>query len=231
LRFATHHLHRNSAKYPEVIREQTPASFFLFRDPPPNGLAALLAGPASRYPAADKGLVDRSVRRRMHTMRKPFRTVFFAGAIAAAFAAAPGIAPALAQTTQQHVHQMGQSVMPFDLGKTVHVFRMTDTGGVQTVVVRDARDADQVVLIRQHLRHEAAAFQHGDYADPMSLHGATMPGVSELAGHPRAIAVSYAELPLGAAITFRTQDRHLVTAVHRWFGAQLSEHGADARAE
>lgn len=30
---------------------------------------------------------------------------------------------------------------------------------------------------------------------------------------------------------FSTQDRHLLTAIHRWFGAQLSEHGADARAE
>jgi len=26
-------------------------------------------------------------------------------------------------------------------------------------------------------------------------------------------------------------DRRLVTALHRWFGAQLSEHGADAEIE
>jgi hypothetical protein len=26
-------------------------------------------------------------------------------------------------------------------------------------------------------------------------------------------------------------DLRLLTALHRWFGAQLSEHGADARAE
>jgi hypothetical protein len=35
----------------------------------------------------------------------------------------------------------------------------------------------------------------------------------------------------GAEITFKTTDPHLLTAIHRWFGAQLSEHGADAKAE
>ena len=74
-------------------------------------------------------------------------------------------------------------------------------------------------------------FERGDYADPASLHGAKMPGLSELASHHQEIIVSYSDLPLGAAITFDTQDKHLVTAVHRWFGAQLSEHGSDARPE
>ena len=139
--------------------------------------------------------------------------------------------PAMAQTPQEHVHGMGQMVMPFDLNKTTHIFRMTDTGGVQSVVVKDAHDKDQIGLVRQHLRHEAQAFQRGDYADPMALHGAAMPGVAELARHHAAIAVAYSELPLGAALTFTARDRHLVTEIHRWFGAQLSEHGADARAE
>jgi hypothetical protein len=152
-------------------------------------------------------------------------------ATVAALVAALGIAPALGQSKQEHVHEMGQTVMPFDLGKTTHIFRMTDSGGVQSVVVKDARDKDQIGLVRQHLQHEAKAFERGDYADPASLHGAAMPGVSELASRHGEIRVSYAELPLGAAIAFETQDRTLVTAVHRWFGAQLSEHGADARAE
>ena len=140
-------------------------------------------------------------------------------------------AVAIGQTTQEHVHAMGQTVMPFDLSKTIHVFRMTDSGGVQSVVVKDARDTDQIALIRQHLRHEAQAFQHGDYADPASLHGKAMPGVSALETHHAAIAVAYSEVPLGAALAFTTSDRHLVTEIHRWFGAQLSEHGADAKAE
>ena len=137
----------------------------------------------------------------------------------------------VAQTTQQHVHSMGHTVMPFDLNKTMHIFRMTESGGVQSVVIKDAQDKDELGPIRQHLQHEAEAFQRGDYADPTSLHGTVMPGVSELARHHAEITVSYSELPLGAALTFRTRDQDLVTAIHRWFGAQLSEHGADARSE
>lgn len=136
-----------------------------------------------------------------------------------------------AQTKQEHVHQMGHNVMPFDLAKTIHIFRMTESGGVQSVVAKDAHDQDQIALIRQHLRHEAMAFQMGDYTDPTSLHGANMPGVAELRSHHDAIAVSYGETPLGAKLTFRTRDIHLITAIHRWFGAQLSEHGPDAKPE
>lgn len=151
--------------------------------------------------------------------------------VAAACAVALQDRPAAGQSIQEHVHAKGQSVMPFDLDRTVHIFRMTDSGGVQSVVAKDAHDKDQIGLIRQHLRHEAEAFQRGDYTDPISLHGATMPGVSELKSHHVEVTVSYSELPAGAALTFKTPDPHLVTAIHRWFGAQLSEHGADAKAE
>ena len=121
--------------------------------------------------------------------------------------------------------------MPFDLAKTTHIFRMTDSGGVERVIVKDATDKDEVPLIQQHLRHEAEAFQRGDYSDPASLHGADMPGLKELQAGAARIRVSYSTLPTGAEITFETKDLHLVTAIHRWFGAQLSEHGADATSE
>jgi hypothetical protein len=138
---------------------------------------------------------------------------------------------AFPQTTQEMVHHQGHSVMPFDLGKTVHVFRMTESGGVQQVIVRNSAEKDQVALIQKHLQKEAVAFQQGDYADPASLHGAPMPGLKELQAGAKKITVSYAGLPNGAQITFKTADVKLLTAIHRWFGAQLSEHGADARAE
>ena len=136
-----------------------------------------------------------------------------------------------AQTKQEHVHDMGQMVMPFDLSKTTHIFRMTDTGGVERVVVKDESEADQISLIQRHLQHEAQAFQRGDYGDPASLHGATMPGLREVVAGAATIKVTYTALPAGAEITFETTDIHLLTAIHRWFGAQLSEHGADARTE
>jgi hypothetical protein len=142
-----------------------------------------------------------------------------------------GNAAALAASSQERIHEMSHHVMPFDMSKTVHIFRMTETGGVQQVVVRDASDTDQIKLIRQHLKHEAQKFQHGDYSDPASLHGADMPGLAELQADPGRVKVTYSELPDGAQITFETTDLMLLTAIHRWFGAQLSEHGADARAE
>ena len=139
--------------------------------------------------------------------------------------------PAVGQTKQEHVHQMAPGVMPFDVSKTVHIFKMTESGGVERVVAKDSRAADQIALIQQHLRHEAASFQRGDYSDPAMLHGAAMPGLKELQGGASRIKVSFTLLPAGAEITFETADLHLLTALHRWFGAQLSEHGPDARAE
>ncbi|WP_457654398.1 hypothetical protein [Rhodocaloribacter sp.] len=138
---------------------------------------------------------------------------------------------AWAQTRQKHVHQMAHSVMPFEMSKTLHIFKMTETGGVMRVLARDPGETDQIALIRQHLEHEAERFQQGDFADPAKLHGADMPGLKDLHAGASEIEVSYEALPEGAEITFVTTDLHLLTAIHRWFGAQLSEHGADARAE
>jgi hypothetical protein len=136
-----------------------------------------------------------------------------------------------AQTRQDHVHEMSHGVMPFDMAKTVHIFKMTESGGVQRVIVKDTADTDQIALIRHHLHMESGMFQHGDYSDPASLHGADMPGLKELQTGASGMKVIYTPLPNGAEITFETHDLHLITALHRWFGAQLSEHGADARAE
>ncbi len=136
-----------------------------------------------------------------------------------------------AQTTQEHVHQMAHGVMPFDMEKTVHIFQMTESGGVQQVIAKDAHADDQIALIQQHLKYEAERFQHGDFTDPAMLHGAHMPGLQDLRVGAAAIKISYKALPAGAEITFKTTDLHLITAIHRWFGAQLSEHGADAKAK
>ena len=136
-----------------------------------------------------------------------------------------------AETTQERVHRTSHQVMPFEMSKTVHVFRMTESGGIQRVIARNRNDTDQIALIRRHLKHEAERFSRGDYSDPAGLHGADMPGLAELQANPAAVEVTYSELPAGARIRFETDDLRLLTAIHRWFGAQLSEHGADARAE
>mgnify|MGYP006952618108 FL=1 len=132
------------------------------------------------------------------------------------------------QNRQVAVHDMGSQVMPFDLDKTTHIFQMTVTGGVQQVIAQDAKDAAQIALIQQHLEHEALRFRAGDYSDPSSLHGAEMPGVKDLSAGAAGMTIEYIKLPNGAQLTFKTQDQNLVTALHQWFGAQLSDHGRDA---
>lgn len=136
-----------------------------------------------------------------------------------------------AETPQERVHRMSSDVMPFDMSKSVHVFKMTKSGGIQRVLARDASDAEQITLIRKHLKHEAKRFSRGDYSDPAKLHAAGMPGLEQLQARGSAVDVSYSEFPAGAQLIFETDDLGLVTAIHRWFGAQLSDHGADARAE
>ena len=135
------------------------------------------------------------------------------------------------QTQQEHVHQMSHSVMPFDMSETVHIFKMTEQGGIQRVISRDNDAVHQIMLIQQHLKHETEKFKRGDYSDPAKLHGQAMPGLKELQAEGADINISYADEPLGGRITFETKNLHLLTAIHRWFGAQLSEHGADAKAE
>lgn len=129
---------------------------------------------------------------------------------------------------QAMLHDMGSQVMPFDLGKTTHIFEMTDSGGIQQVVAKDPSDSAQIGLIQQHIQHEVMLFSAGDFSDPSSLHGGEMPGVKELSSGVAQIKIEYAALPDGAQITFTTPDLHLITAIHRWFGAQLSDHGSDA---
>lgn len=137
----------------------------------------------------------------------------------------------LAQTTQEHVHQMSHGVMPFNMSKTLHIFKMTESGGIMRVVARDSNETEQISLIQKHLQLEAKSFQRGDYSDPAMLHGEDMPGLKDLRSGASQIKVSYSTIPAGAEITFKTSDLHLLTAIHRWFGAQLSEHGVDAKAE
>ncbi len=129
---------------------------------------------------------------------------------------------------QEEVAERGAGVMPFDLDKTTHVFEATESGGVQEVVADDPADGEQVALIREHLREEAEAFERGDFSDPAEIHGENMPGLKELEAGASRIETRYAELPAGARIAYSTEDPALVSALHQWFAAQLSDHGDDA---
>jgi hypothetical protein len=58
-----------------------------------------------------------------------------------------------------------------------------------------------------------------------------MPGLSQLkAAQPGQLSIEYKDLPGGAELTYQTSNSNLVAALHRWFDAQLVDHGADAMA-
>lgn len=162
---------------------------------------------------------DRTIRVVVSTMA--------AGMLAAACGGADGDDDALAER-QQEVAERGEHVMPFDLDATTHRFEPVGDGLVQTVSADDPTDAEQVELVRTHLDHEAARFAAGDYGDPAAIHGDDMPGLAELERGAEDIRVTYEPTRAGGRITFATGDAGLVDALHRWAGAQTSDHGAHA---
>lgn len=129
---------------------------------------------------------------------------------------------------QDAVAERGAKVMPFALDKTLHVFDKTDTGGVQQVVTKQAGDTEQRSLIRQHLQHIAAAFAQGDFSGPARIHGDQMPGLAELNAGAKDLKIVYSELPEGGQIVYSSARPDLVQAIHRYFDAQLSDHGRHA---
>lgn len=137
-------------------------------------------------------------------------------------------APAPSTARQAEVAERGRSVMPFDLDRTTHQFAKTNTGGVQTVTADDPADTTEVALVQQHLQQEAERFRRGDFTDPARIHGSDMLGLAALRGSAGKISVDYAATANGAHITYTTGDSALVTALHSWFDAQVSDHGAHA---
>ena len=125
---------------------------------------------------------------------------------------------------QALVAERGRKVMPFDLERTTHRFAASNNGGLQTVVSDDA-DPEQIALIRAHLRKEARRFRRGVFADPITIHGPEMPGVADIRAGSARIEIAYSDVPSGGQLRYRTGERELVEAIHRWFDAQTSDHG------
>ena len=154
------------------------------------------------------------------------RTLSFLAA--ASLAACGGRTDTPEADRQAEVAARGAEVMPFDLSKTKHVFAKDSSGGIQTVTADDPADTLNIRLIREHLQKEAGKFGRGEFDDPAAIHGAAMPGLAELRASAGQLAVLYAELPAGARITLITGDSALRSALHRWFDAQVSDHGEHA---
>jgi len=132
---------------------------------------------------------------------------------------------------QAEVASRGADVMPFSLKATTHVFTKTAEGGTQRVIAKSPADAQQVKLVREHLHGIRAEFLKGDFSGPSHIHGNEMPGLAELkAAKPGEVTIAYKDVVGGAELSYRAADAKLTAALHKWFDAQLSDHGADAMA-
>jgi hypothetical protein len=130
---------------------------------------------------------------------------------------------------QEDVAKRGAEVMPFAHTDTMHVFTKTADGGTMRIVAKDAADAQQISMVRAHLQLMRGRFEQGEYSGPAHIHGDAMPGLADLkSAKPGKIAVSYRQVEGGAELQFRTADAKLLSALHDWFDAQLSDHGKDA---
>lgn len=138
---------------------------------------------------------------------------------------------AFASDVQRHadVAKRGRDVMPFSLKATTHIFTKTGEGGIQRVVARNSADAGQARLVRLHLKGIKQQFLKGDFSGPSHIHGKDMPGLEELRSAKQdQLAIEYRDVKGGAELSYRTVDPMMVAALHKWFDAQLSDHGADA---
>jgi len=133
------------------------------------------------------------------------------------------------QERLDEIVKRGVHVMPFDLELTTHVFSKTAKGGVQEVIVKNPDNCEQIKLIREHLSKISAEFQQGDFSNPAKIHGDNMPGLEELRkAKLNQVNVVYKDLPNGAKIIYSTDEASLITAIHQWFEAQLSDHSRHA---
>jgi hypothetical protein len=127
------------------------------------------------------------------------------------------------------IHSNSHSVMPFDMNKVTHYFIKKDSGGVLMIRAKDPNDSTQISMIRDHLNQEKNLFSEASFKDPEALHGENMPGLKTLSESKGKFNVDYNVLPDGAKLTFASKDSAVINAIHRWFDAQLKDHGSDAR--
>jgi hypothetical protein len=130
---------------------------------------------------------------------------------------------------QAEVAQRGAEVMPFSLKATTHIFIKSDEGGIQQVIAKNPSDSGQIRLIREHLREIEMQFERGDFSGPARTHGTDMPGLAQFrAAKPGQISITYKDIKGGGELSYRSDDPKLVSSLHAWLDAQLSDHGADA---
>lgn len=133
------------------------------------------------------------------------------------------------EARKSDVAERGADVMPFNVHDTHHYFVKNAKGGTQQVLAKGKHDVDQIQFVRLHLKEIREQFLQNDFSGPAHIHGNNMPGLQELqAAESGEIDIHYSEVESGAELIYVAKNEKLVTAIHKWFDAQVSDHGNDA---
>ncbi|HET6984706.1 MAG TPA: hypothetical protein VFI53_21360, partial [Myxococcaceae bacterium] len=79
--------------------------------------------------------------------------------------------------SDHHSQELADQGMGFSQEKTTHHFVLAGDGGKIQVTANSASDRATVSQVRSHLGHVARAFQAGDFAIPLFVHGQQPDGV------------------------------------------------------
>ena len=106
---------------------------------------------------------------------------------------------------------------PFNAHNSTQVFQMNQSGGIQQITAKDPNDKQLVAAIRSYLEAEAQRFGNRDYSGHFK-------GVRNLkAVKPGQIAITYRNVPAGAAIDYVGADAVAVDAIHKWLDAEIPD--------
>ncbi|MFL6283234.1 MAG: hypothetical protein ACJ74Q_08855 [Pyrinomonadaceae bacterium] len=120
--------------------------------------------------------------------------------------------------------ERGARAMGFSQTATVHHFLLKPDGGVIQVEVKDASDASNRELVRQHLSHIARAFAAGDFETPMLVHERVPPGADVMRRLKSEISYTYEETEAGARVRISTKNAEARAAVQDFLRFQIEDH-------
>ena len=120
--------------------------------------------------------------------------------------------------------ERGARAMGFSQTATVHHFLLKPDGGVIQVEVKDASDASNRELVRQHLSHVARAFAEGDFETPMLVHERVPPGADVMRRLKSEISYTYEETEAGARVRISTKNAEALAAVQDFLRFQIEDH-------
>jgi hypothetical protein len=132
--------------------------------------------------------------------------------------------PMMKKSGMDGMNERGERGMGFSQEKTTHHFYLTKTGGVIQVEVNDAKDAESLEQIRQHLKHIALMFAEGNFEIPMFVHDRMPAGVPEMKSLKSVISYKYEETLRGGRVRLSSDNPQAVSAIQSFLRFQITEH-------